>query len=87
MKFTLCLNGFVVLISNVIRDHHSYAMCQTLCNTGAVICYYTAGYFFGVDYVPICNAAQSACMSACKPLLYTPLFIKDWIIVLQQKNK
>lgn len=58
----------------------SYGLCQTACNASAVTCYAGAGYIFGTvtagfgapAAVTTCNAALSACMALCTPLLLSP---------------
>ncbi|KAL7293273.1 hypothetical protein TKK_0013051 [Trichogramma kaykai] len=57
----------------------AYGACQTACNVAAEACYSAAGCIFGTVFaifatpaILACNAAQSACMIACVPLLAAP---------------
>ena len=61
------------LIYSVIAGPISYGACQTVCNTGAVLCYMSAGVVFGVGNVPFCSSIQGTCMTACTPLLLAPI--------------
>ena len=61
-----------LLIKTVNSGPISYAVCQTACNTGAVLCYISSGSIFGVGSIPLCNSIQGACMAACTPFLIAP---------------
>ncbi|KAG9311090.1 hypothetical protein JVU11DRAFT_8998 [Chiua virens] len=50
----------------------AYAICQTGCNSLAVVCYSAAGFTFGTVAAPAapaailaCNAGLGLCMTAC----------------------
>lgn len=61
-----------LLLDMVIAGPISYAVCQTACNTGAVLCYISAGSVFGVGNIPLCGSIQGTCMASCTPLLLAP---------------
>ena len=69
--------NYLILISSivysVIAGPVSYASCQTACNTGAVLCYLSAGVVFGVGNVPLCSSIQGVCMASCTPFLIAPI--------------
>lgn len=68
----MCLITFFTLLDNVISGPVSYGLCQTACNTGAVLCYISSGSVFGVGSIPLCNSILGTCMTMCVPLLLTP---------------
>lgn len=70
--FTLIIYLYFTLLYNVIAGPISYAVCQSACNAGAVLCYISSGSVFGVGSIPLCNSILGSCMTVCVPLLLAP---------------
>ena len=74
--------GLLLFLASVQAGPIAFGICQTACNTGAVLCYTAAGLTFGAAgpagwaasplAAAACSAAQGACMAACVPLLLAP---------------